>query len=152
MEKVDENIAQNILGLMRYPERARIFSSGEYNVDFMTSLLRKLSLLLTSRYHASLLSLENLVPQIAIGHDLRLQNLYGELGLEDYFFRAGESILWEELHSKLEKLLSDPEEQKERLKRGLPDQKDRAKRNRQLLESFVSGVTGMDQLCPEASY
>ena len=79
------------------PERARIFSSNQYNASQMVSILRSLELLLTSRYHACVLSLAAQVPQIAIGHDLRLKTIYRELGLfEDFFVeptRFGNSIL-----------------------------------------------------------
>ena len=46
----------------------------------MTMLLRSLGGLLTSRYHASVLSMAAGVPQVAVGHDLRLRTLFEELG------------------------------------------------------------------------
>ena len=57
----------------------------------MTTLLRSLDLLVT-RYHAAVLSMAAAVPQLAVGHDLRLVSLYQELGLaEDLFVKGGAS-------------------------------------------------------------
>ena len=55
----------------------------------MTTLLRSLDLLVTSRYHAAVLSMAAAVPQLAVGHDLRLVSLYQELGLADELFVKG---------------------------------------------------------------
>ncbi len=51
----------------------------------MTSILRSLDLLITSRYHAGVLSLAHQVPQTAIGHDLRIKDLYTDLGIDEFF-------------------------------------------------------------------
>ncbi|HYE67698.1 MAG TPA: polysaccharide pyruvyl transferase family protein, partial [Anaerovoracaceae bacterium] len=75
MEQLDEALAGMILSSMRNPKEVRIFSSREYNASQMTSILRNLDLLVTSRYHAGVLSLDAAVPQIAIGHDQRLRDL-----------------------------------------------------------------------------
>ena len=51
----------------------------------MTSILRSLDLLITSRYHAGVLSLPHQVPQTAIGHDLRIKDLYTDLEIPELF-------------------------------------------------------------------
>jgi polysaccharide pyruvyl transferase WcaK-like protein len=89
MEELDEAIARAILARMRHPDRARIFSSRDLDASKMTVLLRSLGGLLTSRYHASVLSLAAGVPQAAVGHDLRLRTLYEELGIDHAFVAAG---------------------------------------------------------------
>ena len=55
----------------------------------MTVLLRSLGGLVTSRYHASVLSMAAGVPQVAVGHDLRLRTLFEELGLGRCFVSPG---------------------------------------------------------------
>jgi len=89
MEELDETFARAILGRMRRPERARIFSSRELDASRMTVLLRSLGGLFTSRYHASVLSMAAGVPQVAVGHDLRLRTLFEELGLGRCFVSPG---------------------------------------------------------------
>ena len=86
MEELDEVFLRKVYGFMANAGRARIFSSREYNSSQLVSILRSLELLVTSRYHACVLSLAALVPQMAIGHDLRLKTIYHELGLFDDFF------------------------------------------------------------------
>ena len=88
MEELDERIARKVHARMACAGQARIFSSREYNASQMTSILRSLDFLVTSRYHACVLSMAAQVPQIAVGHDLRLKSIYAELGLQDLFVDA----------------------------------------------------------------
>lgn len=138
MENVDEPLAEEVRRRMKRPDLARIFSSKEYNSSQMTSILRSLDLLLTSRYHASVLSMAAHVPQIAIGHDLRLEDLYGEIGMkEEYFFKYNTPNLWEKVRARLDALVEDPEPAKKLLRRGNEEQVKRALRNRGLLRKFA---------------
>jgi polysaccharide pyruvyl transferase WcaK-like protein len=89
MEGVDEPLARKVHGLMKNREQARIFTSSRYNASQMASVLRSLDLLITSRYHACVLSLEAHVPQVAVGHDVRLEEIYHDLGISDCFFWKG---------------------------------------------------------------
>jgi polysaccharide pyruvyl transferase WcaK-like protein len=101
-------------------------------------LLRSLELLITSRYHAAVLSLAAEVPQIAIGHDLRLETLYRELGLCDQFFhKPGTPRLIQDVERNIQQLLTNPTAQQEALRRGCEDHRAKATRNRELLRSFV---------------
>ena len=92
MEELDEPLARAVQDRMRHGARARVFSSREHDASRMTTLLRGLDLLVTSRYHAAVLSMAAAVPQLAVGHDLRLLSLYQELGLaEDLFVKGAAS-------------------------------------------------------------
>jgi polysaccharide pyruvyl transferase WcaK-like protein len=105
----------------------------------MTALLRSLSALVTSRYHAAILSLQAHVPQVAVGHDLRLKSLYGELGLqEDYFLNPDLPDLWSRLHDAVSGLLADPEPMRQRLRQGYDDLAGRAAGNIRLLHRFLA--------------
>lgn len=138
MEELDEPLARSVLRRMAHPERARVFSSREFNASQMTVLLRSLELLVTSRYHACVLSLAAGVPQIALGHDLRLHTIYRELGLaEQYFIRPGPGM-FDALQARIDGVLADPTCQRERLERGYRDHLEAAQRNRGLLRAFVA--------------
>ncbi|HSO25372.1 MAG TPA: polysaccharide pyruvyl transferase family protein [Methanobacteriaceae archaeon] len=138
MEDLDEPLARKILDKMKHPDKARIFSSNKFNASEMTVILRKLNLLVTSRYHASVLSLAHHIPQIAIGHDTRLKTLYKELGIyDDYFIYYGDPDLWEKVHEKSENLLKSPEPLKITLKTGYEEQLKRANNNKPLLKDFL---------------
>ena len=123
---------------MLHPDRARIFCSREYNASQMASILRSLELLVTSRYHACVLSLAAQVPQVAVGHDLRLKTIYRELGLfEGFFVEPNAHDLYESLHPRVERLLEDPSCVRETLRRGYEKHLSDAQRNRSLLKDFV---------------
>src|SRR4029453_8309752 len=109
-EGVGEPLARAVQDLMRHGARARVFSSREYDASRMTTLLRSLDLLVTSRYHAAVLSMAATVPQVAVGHDLRLASLYEELGLaDDLFVKGGASPeVFAAVEERVERLLADP--------------------------------------------
>ncbi len=104
----------------------------------MTTLLRSLDLLVTSRYHGCVLSLAGQVPQLAAGHDLRLKTIYDELGLTDQFFVDPRTPnLCATLKERVEKLLANPALEKESLRRGYDDHLQKARDNRALLRTFA---------------
>ncbi|MGZ7209427.1 MAG: polysaccharide pyruvyl transferase family protein [Methanobacterium sp.] len=137
MEEVDEPLAKCIKEKVKNPEMVEIFSSREYNASEMTNILRSLDLLVTSRYHAGVLSLEAQIPQIAIGHDTRLRGFYIELGLEDFLIDYMSPKIWDELEQKVDELLGNPELQNEKLKNGFNDHLKRASRNPDILKNFL---------------
>jgi polysaccharide pyruvyl transferase WcaK-like protein len=136
MEQVDEAIARRVHGYMTHPDDARVFSAREHDASRMTALLRGLDLLITSRYHAAVLSLAAGVPQIAVGHDTRLDTLYRDLGLHEEWFLTPERV--GELGQLVERLLAAPELQGEALARGHAEHLARARQSRRLLAQFVS--------------
>lgn len=158
MEQLDEAIAEKVHGLMRHPERARIFSARHHNASQMTLLLRSLDLLVTSRYHAAVLSLAAGVPQVAMHHDTRLATLYRDLGLAAEWFidpcfgdctngtvaelEATRRRISCQLRERVDALLSVPDRQRGLLKTGYEEHLGRARRNRELLAEFVGRHLG----------
>ncbi|HEX3044156.1 MAG TPA: polysaccharide pyruvyl transferase family protein [Bacillota bacterium] len=116
MEQVDEPFARLIRSYMRHSEKIRIFSARDYNASQMTDLLRSLELLITSRYHAGVLSTAAAVPQIAINHDQRLRDLYRDFEIADeYFLDYTSPDLFQVLEQRAEALLQNPLSQQELL-------------------------------------
>jgi polysaccharide pyruvyl transferase WcaK-like protein len=138
MEELDGPFAAAVQAKMRHANRARIFSSREYNASQMTGLLRSLDLLVTARYHAAVLSLAAAVPQVAAGHDLRLRSLYSELGLSDLCVDPRSPDLVELLKKPIRRLLADPEPMKALLRRKHEELLARAKENREHLRAFFA--------------
>ncbi len=139
MEELDEPIAQAIFARMLHRDRARIFSSREHDASRMTALLQSLDALVTSRYHASVLSLAAAVPQLAVGHDLRLRTLYEELGIADrYFFTPDEPDAFERVARAVDELLTDPGQVRDELRAGYEAHLAAARRNRELLQAFAA--------------
>jgi polysaccharide pyruvyl transferase WcaK-like protein len=149
MEELDEAIAGAIHARMRHADRARIFSSHDLDASKMTVLLRGLGGLMTSRYHASVLSTAAGVPQVAVGHDLRLRTLYEELGIGHQFVaaEAGGDLashpgdLDEMLavaSARMDEVLTDPGDVSEILLGGYRRHLRDARRNRELLLGFAN--------------
>jgi polysaccharide pyruvyl transferase WcaK-like protein len=138
MEPVDEPLARRIHSLMAHGGEARLFCSRRYNASQMTVLLRSLNLLVTSRFHAGVLSLAARVPQIAVGHDFRLDSLYRDLGLRERFFvEAHSPWMFEEIRERIDALVADPYRQRNALARGHEALLARARNNRRLLSGFL---------------
>ncbi|HOI39680.1 MAG TPA: polysaccharide pyruvyl transferase family protein [Methanobacterium sp.] len=138
MEELDQSLAEDIHQKMRNKDRCIIISSKKYNASQMTSMLCKLDLLVTSRYHAAVLSIRSRVPQIAVGHDPRLTSLYQDLHLyHDYFICNDAPNLWEDLTKKVDLLLGHPDLQIPHIKKGLQDQLSLSQKNPILLKEFL---------------
>lgn len=139
MEELDEPLVRVIRRRMRHPERTMMFSSREHNASRMTTLVRSLDLLVTSRYHAAVLSMATAVPQVAVGHDLRLLTLYQELGMAGELFVLGGASpeVFTAVTERVERLLADPEPVRDALRRGHQAHAAAARRNRALLRAFA---------------
>lgn len=138
MESVDDAMAREVRSRMRHGDRARIFSATEYNTSQMTSVLRSLDLLITSRYHAGALSLGGHVPQVAIAHDVRLADLYEETGMKDeYFFQRETKDLFARVRQQADRLLRDPAEVRERLEKAHREHVERAGRTKALVSELL---------------
>jgi polysaccharide pyruvyl transferase WcaK-like protein len=149
MEQVDEILAHEVHRRMAQAGRARVFSARAYNASQMALLLRGLDLLVASRYHASVLSLAGHVPQVAVGHDLRLKTLYAELGLLDgYFVEPHAPHMLTLLGRHVEQLLADSTAERDILCRGHNNLLVRARRNAGILRTFAR-AHGWVQALPE---
>ena len=137
MEGLDAGFANRIQRLMKHPERTKVFTSSDYNASQITSILRKLDLLITSRYHAGVLSLASQVPQVAIGHDLRIRDLYSDLEIDELFTDHEDPLRFWELSNDVGDVFAHYNSVKEKLKKGYEQYLEREKRNPQLLKAFL---------------
>ena len=137
MEGLDAGFANKIQQLMKHPERTKVFTSSEYNASQMTSILRSLDLLITSRYHAGVLSLANQVPQVAIGHDLRIRDFYADLEMSELFTDHEDPLRLWELSNDVGDVFDHYDSFKEKLKKGYEKYKEREKLNPKLFKEFI---------------
>ena len=143
MEELDEDLAMEIKANMKNSENAIIASARDYNASQMTEILRGLELLVTSRYHAGVLSLENFIPQIGIGHDPRLKGLYNDLKIDeeyllDYIYNNGDDqLIWKHLTYKVDQLIENPQKIQQRIQSGYNEQLALSKMNKRLLKNFL---------------
>jgi polysaccharide pyruvyl transferase WcaK-like protein len=140
MEGVDEPLVLNVRKRMERPDRCTVLSSRELNSHQMTAGLRGLEALVTSRYHAAVLSMAASVPMMAIGHDRRLEDLYEEIGIKDrLFLPAGRDIDWNEVRRRLDHILDHGDEVREQVRKGFEGQMVRVFNNKTLLRKYLEG-------------
>ncbi len=137
MEGLDAVFANKVQSLMKHADRTKVFTSLEYNASQMTSILRSLELLVTSRYHAGVLSLPAQIPQTAIGHDLRIKDLYADLHISESFVDHEDPNRYLALSNNVEELFEHYNSLKEELRLGYEQYREREKRNSQLLRAFL---------------
>ncbi len=102
MEKVDAEACRLLGQMIDGPHQ--IYHSADHNVFQMTGLLRQLSVLLTSRYHAAVLSMVRAIPIVAVSMDGRLDGLMREAGLADNYLRhVDDNTLGEWITSSLQR-------------------------------------------------
>ncbi|MDD3984311.1 MAG: polysaccharide pyruvyl transferase family protein [Methanobacterium sp.] len=141
MEELDEALAENIVNKMKYPQNIRIFSSKKFNASHIIAILRNIDFLITSRYHTAVLSLEAGIPQIAVGHDLRLKTLYKDLGLYDeyfieYIYKENKDI-WNHLSNCVDNLFKNPINNHNKINKGFIEHLKKSKKNHVLLKEFL---------------
>jgi polysaccharide pyruvyl transferase WcaK-like protein len=98
-----------------------IFSSRFCDGHQITGVLHSLSMLVTSRYHARVLSMTGGVPSIAVSLDERLYNIYNECGhLDDYYLKTDEEDLGARLYPMMEKMWKDRENVSAEIRHAVP--------------------------------
>lgn len=83
MERLDAKACHALMEQLPCP--GAMFLSGDCPADMMTGVLRRLSLLVTSRYHAAVLSMEKGCPIVAVSMDERLDGIMRELSLDQKY-------------------------------------------------------------------
>lgn len=97
MERLDAKACRDLRDRLGMP--GAVFLAGERSADEMTGLLRTLDLLVTSRYHAAVLSMESRIPIVAVSMDERLDGIMEELEMDGRFLHhvtdegLGEAVL-----------------------------------------------------------
>lgn len=138
MEQLDEPIARQVMALVPSRDRVRLFSACDHNASQMQGVLRGLDLLVTSRYHATVLSAPSAVPSVCFGHDPRTEELYRDMHIyKTNFIPHAAEDLFERLEGYVERVLADPTPEREAVRRAHDEHLERARRNRQLLRSFL---------------
>ncbi len=137
MEGLDTAFTNRIQKHMKHADRTKVFSSTQYNASQMTSILRSLDLLITSRYHAGVLSLPSQVPQTAIGHDLRIKDFYSDLETPELFVDHENPDRYKILSDNVETLFKQYNTIKTKLQKGYARYQEMEKKNAQLLRGFL---------------
>ncbi len=116
MEKLDTDACGRLKAKLKMPVSTIL--SADHDGCRMTAVLRQLSLLVTSRYHAEVLSMASAVPCVAVSMDERLDNLMQEMRMDRYqLLHVDDPDLSSALTRALEDLQSHKEQIREELGR-----------------------------------
>ena len=85
MEHMDFPPTKRIYDTMKHKDRAVLVSSDENIVDDIISVLSILKGLITTRYHAVVLSSCSAIPMISVSSDTRCEAVFRELDIMDLF-------------------------------------------------------------------
>ncbi len=123
MERLDADACDKLKS--KLPMSVPTFLSADYDGYKMSALLRQLSLLVTSRYHAEVLSMGAKVPCIAVSMDERLDNIMQEMGMcQNLLLHADDADLSSRLMQALEFVRSHQGEIREKIGHQLVRYKD----------------------------
>jgi polysaccharide pyruvyl transferase WcaK-like protein len=114
MEALDIRACQQISEQLG---KAPVFSSLEYNMYEMVSILRRSDLMISSRYHAIVTSMPALVPSAGITMDERIRNLMREREHQHLLLEADDADLEVKLLEVMETLCREREAIRDRLGR-----------------------------------
>lgn len=116
MEQLDAEACRQFAERLAVPHA--VYDSSRYDVFQMTALLRQLSVLVTSRYHAAVLSMARAIPLVAVSIDDRLDGVVREAGLADhYLHRSTNSALGDRITESLRLIDEHREEVAETIRR-----------------------------------
>ena len=99
MEQLDDKACRQFDQFIDGPHA--VFTSRNYDVFQMTGLVRQLSILVTSRYHAAVLSMERAIPIVAVSMDLRLDSIIKETELQHYLHHVDDEGLGNQISRSL---------------------------------------------------
>jgi polysaccharide pyruvyl transferase WcaK-like protein len=138
MESLDDPMVHRVRGMVSCPDRVRVYSACDYNASQMMGLLRSLDGLVSSRYHSCVMASFGSVPMVAIGHDLRVEDLFRDMNIyKSSFIHHLDEDLFAKLKERVDVILSDPAEERAAVGRAHGEHVSRASRNRELFRSFM---------------
>jgi polysaccharide pyruvyl transferase WcaK-like protein len=137
MEQLDARVCYQLEQHVDAPHW--VCTSKTYNVFQMTGLLRQLSILLTSRYHASVLSMEQACPIVAVSIDARLNGVMREVGLDEhYLHHADDADLERHIISSLKMVDDHQQDIKLQIERQLANYKNKTMAMSQFFTTWLT--------------
>jgi polysaccharide pyruvyl transferase WcaK-like protein len=106
MERLDARPARKIAERLG---GVPVFTSDDYNMYQLVSILRACHMMASSRYHGIVTSMPGLVPSCGITMDERIRNLMRERGHQDLLMNVDDTDLEPKLLTALEKLCKERE-------------------------------------------
>lgn len=136
MERLDIRPCRDVQGMMK--SKSLLFDSDHANARQIAALLRRLSWLVTCRYHALVLSMEGMVPVIGLAHDERIASIMDELEfINDYFISYEEPDILTQLKEKTQILKDETHHIRRTIAAAMPRYISRMEENEKLFSALI---------------
>lgn len=136
MERMDYLPTKDIYENMKHKDKARIIPSNDYNLEDISGLLSTLKFLVSTRYHACVLSVVSSVPMIGISSDVRIEGAFFDLDIMDYYIDYLTENIFEILAEKTEKLINEEIEIRNKILKEYPKLLQRCLLNREIFKKW----------------
>lgn len=138
MERLDAQACRSLAQQLGLP--CAMVLSGDHSASYMTGVLRKLSMLVTSRYHAAVLSMDASIPILAVSMDERLDNLMRELSFDkDFLHSVSDSQLETHLYQSMEQAWAECPQTAERIQSQYTRYLERLSKMGSFLKTYITG-------------
>ncbi len=107
MEQLDRRACDRLADLL--PGETPLFVSDEHDMYEMVAILRRCSMIVSSRYHAIVCSMPGLVPSIGVTMDERIRNLMADRGQPALALEVDDPKLDEHLLAQMERVEEESE-------------------------------------------
>lgn len=144
MERMDYPPSKDICDMLApdVQKHVRIIPSNDFDLEDITGLFTRLKFLTSTRYHACVLTMINSTPMIGVSHDIRIEALFKETGIMDYYIDYQTPDLGGVMIEKTKKLIASESECLAKVAAGYPVFLERAMKNRSDLRKWFNRVFG----------
>lgn len=138
MERMDYPPSKDVFELMKNKERARLIPSNDYDLDDISGLLSKLKFLVSTRYHACVLSMVSAIPMIAVSSDVRIEGVFKEQDLMNFYIDYEDENMYTKLVEKTDELLKNETQIRNKIRDTYPKFLERCLQNRKIFKDWFT--------------
>lgn len=109
MEALDRLACERVSERLERGGRPALFVSDEHDYRELVAILRRASLIVSSRYHALVCSMPAAAPSVGVTMDERIRNLMRDRGQRELLLNVDDEALDERLFEAMERAWSDPD-------------------------------------------
>lgn len=109
MEALDRLACERLADALERGGRPALFVSDEHEYRELVAILRRASLIVSSRYHAVVCSMPAAVPSVGVTMDERIRNLMRDRGQGELLLNVDDDALDERLFTAMERAWADPD-------------------------------------------
>lgn len=137
MEEMDNKPCEDLMKEMKH--KPIFINSSHYNAEEIATILTNLHFLISTRYHAIILSMQKAIPFIGLSFDERIEEIMKELNLNhDYYINYDEPNLLEKLKNNTLKIESNHASISKTIKEAFPNYINRMNSNTQLFKELIN--------------